>query len=140
LQKANYNLGEEIGWRDLTREVAAVWRSLPSTERRTAVILTRNYGEAGAIDRYGEAWGLPRAFSGHNSFWSWGPPRPALGTTIAVGLDRADLIPYFDRCTLSARVHNHDHVDNEENGHPIWLCTDQRAPWPQIWDMFKHYS
>jgi 4-amino-4-deoxy-L-arabinose transferase-like glycosyltransferase len=140
LQKANYNLGEEIGWQDFTREVAGVWRSLPSGERASAVILTENYGEAGAIDRYGDAWRLPRAFSGHNSFWSWGPPQPALGVTIAIGFDLADLTPYFDRCTLSARIENHDGVDNDENRQPIFVCTGQRAAWSRIWDDFKHYG
>jgi hypothetical protein len=140
LQNVNYNLGEEIGWQDLTREVAAAWRSLPPVERRSAVIITENYGEAGAIDRYGGPLQLPRPYSGHNSFWSWGPPRPSRGTAIAIGFDRRQLMPYFGTCVLAGRVHNHDGVDNEENGHPIWVCTDQRAPWPEIWDAFKHYG
>jgi 4-amino-4-deoxy-L-arabinose transferase-like glycosyltransferase len=140
LQKANYNLGEEIGWRDFTREVAAVWRSLPPAQRRSAVILAENYGEAGAIDRYGDEWRLPGAYSGHNSFWSWGPPRPSLGTTIAIGLGRRELSPYFETCTLSGRVRNHDGVDNEENGHAIWVCSNQLSPWPRIWGEFKDYG
>ena len=140
LQKVNYNLGEEIGWQDLTREVARAWRSLPPSERARAVVLTENYGEAGAIDRYGGRLGLPRAYSGHNSFWSWGPPEPSVGTTIAIGFDRSALTPYFGRCALSARVHNADDVDNDEEGKPIWMCTGQRAPWPQIWEHFKHYG
>jgi 4-amino-4-deoxy-L-arabinose transferase-like glycosyltransferase len=140
LQKVNYNLGEEIGWQDLTREVARAWRSLPPSERARAVVLTENYGEAGAIDRYGGRLGLPRAYSGHNSFWSWGPPEPSVGTTIAIGFDRSALTPHFGRCALSARVHNADDVDNDEEGQPIWVCTGQRAPWPQIWEHFKHYG
>lgn len=140
LQKANYNLGEEIGWQDLTREVARAWRSLPPSERARAVVVTENYGEAGAIDRYGRRAGLPRPYSGHNSFWSWGPPRPSMGTTIAIGFDLGALTPYFGRCALSARVQNAENVDNEEQGHPIWVCTDQRAPWPEIWTHFKHYG
>jgi hypothetical protein len=30
-------------------------------------------GEAGAIARYGPALGIPRAYSGHNAFWRFGP-------------------------------------------------------------------
>ena len=33
----------------------------PPEQRASAVVLTGNYGEAGAIDRYGPALGLPRA-------------------------------------------------------------------------------
>ena len=35
------------------------WRGLPPNERATAVIVTSNYGEAGAIDEYGHRLGLP---------------------------------------------------------------------------------
>ena len=40
---------------DFTATVAGVVRSLPSSERSNVVIFTSNYGEAGAIDRFGPA-------------------------------------------------------------------------------------
>src|SRR5262249_58451974 len=61
LQHVNYNLGETIGWRELAGTVAGVYHALPVQERARAVIFTANYGEAGAIDRYGPALGLPHA-------------------------------------------------------------------------------
>jgi 4-amino-4-deoxy-L-arabinose transferase-like glycosyltransferase len=140
VQKINYNLGEEIGWPDFIAEVASVWRSLPAEERRSAVILTGNYGEAGAIDRFGGAVGLPGAYSGHNSFWWWGPPRPSMGTTVAIEFDRAALTPYFDSVILATRIHNRYGVSNDEDGVPVWVCTGQRAPWPRIWPRFKNYG
>jgi hypothetical protein len=33
-----------------------------------ATVIIGNHGEAGALDRYGAAFGLPRAFSGTNNF------------------------------------------------------------------------
>ena len=57
----NGDVGETIGWPDLTRTVASVYRRAGSG----AVTSTSNYGEAGAIDRYGPALGLPAAYSGH---------------------------------------------------------------------------
>ena len=68
----NEDVGETIGWPELAESVAEVDRRLGRPPR--AVILTRNYGEAGAIDRYGPALGLPRAYSGHNAYGVWGPP------------------------------------------------------------------
>jgi hypothetical protein len=141
LQKINYNLGEEIGWPDFTREVAAVWRSIPPTTRTSTVILTGNYGEAGAIIRFGARYGLPVAYSGHNSFWSWGPPPNDTGnTTIAIGLDRAELTRYFQSVRLAARIHNRPGVHNDEAGAPIWISTGLRKPWSQIWTDIKHYG
>ena len=140
LQSVNYNLGEEIGWPQFTREVAAVWDSLTPAARAKAVIVTENYGEAGAIDRFGAASGLPVAYSGHNSFFSWGPPTPPIGTTVAVGFDRSDLVPYFRAVQLAGRIHNDAGVENDEAGAPIWICTGQIQTWPQMWSHFKHYG
>ena len=67
----NADVGETIGWRDLVRTVARVYHRAPGRP----VIFASNYGEAGAIDRYGPALRLPAAYSGHNAFAEWGPPR-----------------------------------------------------------------
>ena len=144
LQKINYNLGEEIGWPEFVREVAAVWDQLPASARgdgsATAVLVTDNYGEAGALIQFGSRYRLPVAYSGHNSFWSWGPP-PTLGTdAVAVGLDRSQLTPYFGSVRLAARVHNRVGVDNDENGAPIWICSGRHTPWSAIWPHLKHYG
>ena len=140
LQNINYNLGEEVGWGDLVHEVAGVYQSLPPAQRRLAVIVTSNYGEAGAIQRFGPAVGLPTAYSGHNSFSWWGPPRPELGTTIGIGLDRSDLTPYFDSVRLATHIHNRYGVANDEEGLPVWVATGQKAPWSEIWPHFRHYG
>ena len=49
------------------------YRSLPPEDRSRACVFGRNYGEAGAIDFFGARDGLPRAVSGHNSYYLWGP-------------------------------------------------------------------
>src|SRR6266540_1148681 len=45
LQAVNYDLGEQIGWPELSRTVVAAYRSLG---RSDAVVVGSNYGEAGA--------------------------------------------------------------------------------------------
>ena len=143
LQNVNYNLGEEVGWPALVHTVAGVYDSLPQGERRRTVIVAGNYGEAGAIDRYGPALGLPGAFSGHNSFWWWGPPTPSTGTAIIVGFGdgaRPYLMRYFASVQRAATIHNTYGVQNDEEGLPVWLCRDQRSPWPRIWAQFRSYG
>lgn len=140
LQKLNYNLGETIGWENLTQTVAQVYRSLPSGDRPRTVLLTSNYGEAGALDRYGRQLGLPRAFSGHNSYWWWGPPPPDGGITIAIGFDRSYLTRFYAQVTLATRNHNPWNVTNDEQQAPIWICRQQRQPWHTIWPKLKHYG
>ena len=94
----NGDVGETIGWPEFTRTVAGVYRA----RRAGAVIFTSNYGEAGAIDRYGPALGLPAAYSGHNGFAEWGPPPDRPGPVVAVGLDASGAPSHFRGCRLAA--------------------------------------
>src|SRR3546814_17285482 len=59
-------------WPELVAQVAAVHHALPEVERARTAIYANNYGEAGAINRYGPAYGLPTAISGINSYWARG--------------------------------------------------------------------
>jgi hypothetical protein len=60
---------EEIGWLDLARSVANIYRSLSAEEQGHTGILAGNYGEVGALNLYGPAMGLPHAMGLTNSFW-----------------------------------------------------------------------
>ncbi|MGC5020246.1 glycosyltransferase family 39 protein [Micromonospora sp. DT47] len=131
----NYDSGETIGWPAFADSLAAVHRALPPQQRPRAVILTANYGEAGAVARYGPSRGLPPAYSGHNSMADFGRPPADADVVIAVGWERPDqLRGWFDQVALAGRVDQRVDVDNEENGGPVWLCTGLRRPWSQIWD------
>ncbi|MEU5940982.1 glycosyltransferase family 39 protein [Micromonospora sp. NPDC047548] len=133
--EVNYDAGETIGWPAFADSLAAVHRALPPEQRDRAVILTGNYGEAGAVARYGPARGLPRAYSGHNSMAGFGRPPADADVVVAVGWDRPDqLRGWFQQVTLAGRVDQAVDVDNDENGGPIWLCQGLRRPWDQIWD------
>ncbi len=137
----NPELGEQIGWPDLVSQVAGVWRGLPEAERADAAILTANYGEAGAIDRFGPSVGLPRAYSGHNTYWWWGSPPAATRTVVAVGFDdRAFLASMFGTVRRAGTITNPWNVANEEQGLPIWIASDPKQPWPEIWSSVRHYD
>lgn len=136
----NYDAGETIGWQELTATVAGVWRGLPESEQATAVILAGNYGQAGAIDKYGDRYGLPDPYSGHLAFWRWGPPPDsATGPVVLIGDGTArELAPYCGSTTVVARHDNGYGVDNDEQGVPISLCRDLQRPWSAIWPGLRH--
>jgi hypothetical protein len=127
---ANEDVGETIGWPRFARTIAGVYRRLPNRDR--AVILTRNYGEAGAIDRYGPVLGLPGAYSGHNAYWDWGPPPQRGAPVIAVGLGDAQLAHLRD-CTEVARIDNGVGVENDEQGTRVLVCSGPRRTWSAEW-------
>ena len=127
----NPDVGETIGWPELARTVAEVKGDLPSAD--PPVILTGNYGEAGAIDRYGPELGLPPAYSGHNGYWEWGPPPDTQGPVILVGLWGTEVLDGFWDCQLAARIENRAGVDNEEAGVPVWACAGGPENWATLW-------
>jgi 4-amino-4-deoxy-L-arabinose transferase-like glycosyltransferase len=132
----NDDVGETIGWPELTRTVADVHRRLRGAGR--AVILTANYGEAGAIERFGPALGLPPAYSGHNAYGDWGPPPEGSAPVIAVGLHPREMAAHLRDCVVAARVDNRAGVDNEEEGAPVMVCRGPRRPWSREWPALRH--
>src|SRR5574341_814510 len=67
------HFADRYGWLEMVAQIAQAYDSLSPQEKSEACILTQNYGEAGAVDFYGPAYGLPKAISGHNSYYIWGP-------------------------------------------------------------------
>ena len=125
---------ETIGWPTFAATVGRVWNELPQSERSTAVVYASNYGEAGAIARYGRAYGIPRAYSGHNAFWRFGRPPDGARPIIVVGYHHRDALRGdFSGCVLSARINNGVALDNEEQGAPIWTCATTTEAWSRLW-------
>jgi Dolichyl-phosphate-mannose-protein mannosyltransferase len=129
----HYDAGETVGWPEFAATLAAVHAQVPAGER--VAVLTGNYGEAGAVDRFLPA--LAPAHSGHNAYWEWGPPPAEAGTLIVVGLDEADLRRWFGEVQLAARIDNGVGLENDEQGEPVWLVRDRRVPWPQLWPQLR---
>lgn len=76
LGESRTDYADEIGWPELVDSVAAAWWRLTPEERANGAVVAANYGEAGAIDLYGPARGLPPAVSGHLTYRYWAPERP----------------------------------------------------------------
>jgi hypothetical protein len=138
----NDGFREEIGWPELVETVAGIRGSLPTEERAHAGILAGNYGEAGAIDLYGPAYGLPKAISGINSYWLRGYGDPPPRTLIVVGLSRGFLERSFESCELAGHITNRYGVKNEETTeHPdIFVCRRLRLPWAEFWKQLRSYG
>jgi hypothetical protein len=140
LQKINYDLGEEIAWPKLVALVSREYRALPPAQQRQTTILTGNYGEAGAIDRYGPGLGLPQVYSGANNFWLWGPPPSVRRSAIAVNIDPAFLRREFAHVRHIATFWNGLGVSDDEQGAQVFLATGLKTSWPHAWPAFRNYS
>jgi 4-amino-4-deoxy-L-arabinose transferase-like glycosyltransferase len=138
---------QSIGWPELTATVAQVWHRLPAAQQADAVIFTANYGEAGAINELGARYHLPRAVSGHNTLWWWGPGNPGATTVVAVVNDKAgssttQLTAQLRRDFASVRAVATISNDGNpyENGGHVYLCTGPVRSWGSLWPSLRDYG
>jgi|HubBroStandDraft_4_1064222.scaffolds.fasta_scaffold69718_2 hypothetical protein len=130
------NYADMMGWENLASSVARVYRDLPEAERSGCAILAGNYGEAGAIDYYGPSLGLPKAVSGHNSYFYWGPRAYSGECVILFGEGSAGFKNYFGDVQQMATVSNALGMPSEQHL-IIYLCRKPRAPVVGLWPHFK---
>lgn len=128
-------VADQVGWPRYVGQVAAVYRG--SALRPTEVIAS-NYGEAGAIARFGPELGLPRPVSGHNSLATVGRPADSSTVVLVVGHQLDEVAGLFVSCEVVDRLDNGLDVDNEEQGAPVAVCRDPREPWASLWPRFRH--
>ena len=138
----NEEVTEMVGWQDLTEQVAAIYQSIPETEKPRAAILAGNYGEAGALDLYGKEYGLPQIISGTNSMWYRGYGEPEPETVIVVGFESSYARHFFNSCELSGKVTNRYGVKNEESTRHtgLFVCREPHLPWKVMWQEMQWYQ
>lgn len=125
---------DTVGWPTYVAEVRSVYDGLLATDRARTQLVASNYGEAGALARYGA--GLPPVFSGQNGLYSQG--RPTTPIVIVVGGQVRRVTPWFGSCQVQGRLDNGHDVDNEEQDEPIAVCRNPLGGWPAVWPHFKH--
>lgn len=134
------HFADRFGWKEFADNVAAVYNMLSPDEKKYAAIYVRNYGEAGAIDFYGEELGLPKAMSGHNNYWIWGKDRldDTVDVLIAVGGDAEDYSDTFIEVTQVGR-HTSDLAMSYEGNLPIYLCRKPKLRIKEVWHTTRRY-
>ncbi|WP_460437070.1 glycosyltransferase family 39 protein [Angustibacter speluncae] len=132
----NQVAADQVGWPRYVEQVAAAWDALPDDERSRAAVVTANYGEAGAIARFGPALGLPAPSSGHNALADLGPPPEGTDVVVLVGTERVREL--FASCEVVDHLDDGLGVDNEEQGVPVAVCRDPSVPWERLWEQVRH--
>jgi hypothetical protein len=129
---------DELGWRRMEKQVAAVYASLSPEERANAAIMTLDYGEAAAIDVYGPEDGLPTAISGDKQYFLWGPGAADGRLIIRLNGDPARWQTLCEKSEV-AGLFGAPYVMPYENDRPIILCRGFRPGLSAVWDRFKRY-
>ena len=128
--------GDMFGWDDMASSVARVYHDLPAQERSGCAILAGNYGEAGAIDYYGPPLGLPKAISGHNNYFLWGPRNHSGECVIVFGENADRYVRLFGESQLVATITDEHSMPSEQGVH-VYVCRKPSAPLAILWPNFK---
>jgi len=131
LANVNPASADQVGWERYVDQIEAV-----AAASDADVIIASNYGEAGALDRFGVD--LPPVVSGHNALWSLAAPPQEASTALIVGGQAERSGEWFDSCELAGRLDNGVGVDNEEEGMPLLVCRGPVEPWSELWQRFRH--
>ena len=130
--------GDQFGWPELVEEIAAIYTALPEEERSRTGIYASNYGEAGAINLFGPAYGLPAAICAHQTHSMWGP-----------GDFEGDQLIWLQwepewlegRCgTVEVVGEHHSRWGMAEENRPILLCRDLSPSLAEQWPELRHWN
>ncbi|HET9325677.1 MAG TPA: glycosyltransferase family 39 protein [Candidatus Eisenbacteria bacterium] len=130
---------DEHGWNELASEVAKALARLTPEERAKAVVFGQNYGEAGAIDVLGRKLGLPRAISGHNNYWLWGPGDWDGSVIIIIGGDRPDNAAFFESVEVVG-TWDHPYAMPYERHLDISIGRRLKKTPKEVWPQLRHYN
>ncbi len=135
------HFADMFGWPEMAAKVAAIFNQMPPEDRARAVFLGRNYGEAAAIDVFGQPLGLPPAICGHNNYFLWGPRGHDGSVVIWLGGDRTALLKKYQEVTVAGYIDSPYALPDETNL-PIYVLRGLKTgtSLDRAWPIFKNYN
>ena len=127
-----------FGWEELAGLVETAYQRLTPKEQARCRVFGQNYGEAGAIDVIGRKLGLPRAMSGHNSYWLWGPGDFDGQVLIIIGGDREDNARFFEEIEIVGQTRN-PYAMPYERGLDVSIARRPKGTLREAWPMLRHF-
>ena len=121
---------DEFGWEEMVSRVAEVYHSLSPEEQSRTAIFANNYGEAGAIDFFGNRYSLPKAICAHQNYFFWGPRNYTGEIVIRIGIKPEDARDSYESVRVAATLDNPYAMPFEKN--PILLCRHRKKIFKRI--------
>ena len=128
---------DEFPWPGMVEAVARVYHSLTPEEQKRTAIFANNYGQAAAIDFFGPQYGLPKAISGHQNYFLWGPRNYTGDIVIVLGDEEDDAQEHFESVTVGATLNN-PYAYRYEN-FPVLLCRGLKWNLQTEWSRVKRW-
>jgi len=129
---------DQFGWEDMVATVARVYNNLPPEVRARTAIFGQNYGQAGAVDLFGSKYGLPKAISGHQNYFLWGP-RDYTGESIIVMQGRQEELEKWYASVERVTTVNHPYSMPYEH-FDVFYCRNLKWPLKDVWPKVKNWN
>ena len=97
------------------------------------------YGEASAVEYFGQELGLPPAISAHNNWFLWGLGACSGEVLLVIGDDAETLGKLFADVELGATFDCRDCMPYEDNL-PVWIVRRPRGDLAGLWSRIKHFD
>jgi hypothetical protein len=128
-----------FGWKEKAKDVAAVYNMLTNEEKKKCAIFSTNYGRCGAIDFFGEQYGLPKSIGIHNNYWIWGPRDYTGEVVIILGGTLEEHVDDFESVTQEG-VSSCDHCMPYEDNVNIFIGRGLKYKLKDVWAHEKNYD
>lgn len=137
IERITQDYADMFGWEEQAATVSRIYHSLPPDERSQCTIWGGNYGEAGAIDLFGEKYGLPKAICHNSSYYLWGPGEASSEVGIHIGYDWDAFQDLFHESQLVAVI---THEWARENNVPVYVFRGAKIPFSEMWLLFEGHQ
>ncbi|MGA7987733.1 MAG: glycosyltransferase family 39 protein [Candidatus Dormiibacterota bacterium] len=139
LDTADSDFASTVGWVSITKQLTSVYGRLSESERASTVIVSSDYGVAGALQVFGNPKLLPQSFSPQLSDWYWLPSNLTAMDALMVGYAPSDVAWMCAGPTVVSHLTVPYQVVSGEQGAPVTMC-HLKAPLPQEWGRLKNFS
>ncbi len=129
---------DQFGWKEIADEAALAWSRIPPAERQDCGIFAQSYAQAGAIDFFYKAKGLPSALSGDRTYWLWGW-RGYSGNCMIVVDGRTEVLErLWNEVEFVGRSAPNQWALNREI--PVFICKGKKFDsMTSMWPRVKHW-
>lgn len=139
LSELPQHYADMFGWEEMASNVSIAYMTLSEDAQNKAVFFANNYGEASAINFFSKDYKLPKAISGHNSYWLWGYEKTDDPVVILIGGTKEDHLKSFEHVD-EIMIHKSKYSMPYENNLSIFIGRNLRTPLDSTWERVKHYD
>ena len=128
-----------FGWQEVVDAVAKAYSRLPAEDRARVAIVAPSFGEAGAVDLFGPALGLPGAISTHNNYWLWGTRGFTGEVALVIDDSETRVREIFEEVERVADV-SCEYCMPSVSRMSVFLCRRSQLPVSELWLRHKNFQ